>query len=550
MLGNVTVDYWITSQKVLSDIHFLSRIRTFPRDKVSNKTMRLIRANYLSKPEFDAENMKQVSAAAEGLCFWVKAIDIYNKIAKVVDPKKEKLKKSELMVKQHMKQLEQRRKALQEVTERLQKLSDQFSHMSQRKQDLQNQIQNCELKMTRAEKLLETLENERGRWDSNLKVLKIEYEVFKRYCLIVAIYVELLNNVDYDKRKEIITKILTKFHFPPNFSLKSILKHTSVLLSDRNERISEPYMILELTRKIPLIIDPQGESTKMLSQIFPETMSTIDIHSPSLPTIIVSAIGNGSTLLIDNLRKPFPLYLIQLIHPLFIKDGKETFLQINNKLFDFNPKFCLILRTEKQPKEFSEILLQKFCIINVSVGENVIKNKLMEIFLKVNAFPLTSKRDQLMAEKTALLRQSDAAEDGTLEALAKSKDLDDDKTIDLLGEVREMSKSLNAKIKELNEVEDQLEIVKQTFIKVGEFGTNLVKASVNISKISPVYARTLRYYLEVFRKAVSVESTQLNESEIPAINQNVLAAFRRKISRSLFAEHRKIFEFLIKSNEK
>ena len=119
--------------------------------------MRLIRSNYLSKPEFDAENMRQVSAAAEGLCFWVKAIDIYNKIARVVEPKKDKLKKSELMVKQHMKQLEQRRRALQEVTERLQKLSDQFSHMSQRKQDLQNQIQNCELKMSRAEKLLEAL---------------------------------------------------------------------------------------------------------------------------------------------------------------------------------------------------------------------------------------------------------------------------------------------------------------------------------------------------------------------------------------------------------
>lgn len=178
--------------------------------------MRLIRTNYLSKPEFDSENMRQASAAAEGLCFWVKAIDIYNKIAKVVEPKKEKLKKAELMVKQHMKQLEQRRKALQEVTERLQKLSDQFSHMSQRKQDLQNQIQNCELKMTRAEKLLEALgtfqyfcnkkkfnflENERGRWDSNLKILKNETAVYKYNSLIGAVCVELLNNVDYDRRK-------------------------------------------------------------------------------------------------------------------------------------------------------------------------------------------------------------------------------------------------------------------------------------------------------------------------------------------------------------
>src|SRR4051812_35787032 len=35
--GNHVVDFWITGQKVLSDIHFLQRIRGFARDKVSNK---------------------------------------------------------------------------------------------------------------------------------------------------------------------------------------------------------------------------------------------------------------------------------------------------------------------------------------------------------------------------------------------------------------------------------------------------------------------------------------------------------------------------------
>ena len=259
-------------------------------------------------------------------------------------------------------------------------------------------------------------------------------------------------------------------------------------------------MILELTRKIPLIIDPQGESSKTLAHIRPGTIVTVDIQSPSLPTVIVSAMGHGHTLLIDNLREPFPLYLIQLLYPKFVKDGKETLLQLNNKLFDYNPNFYLILRTEKQPTEFPTPLLQNFCIINVSVGEGVIRNKLMEIFLQVNAFPLSSKRDQLMDEKTALLRQSDAVEDGTLEALAKSKDLDDDRTIDLLGEVRGIAANLEEKVKELQEVEGQLEIVKNKFLNVGEFGTRLVKASVNCSKISPFYARTLRYYLEVFRK--------------------------------------------------
>lgn len=69
--------------------------------------------NYLDKPEFNPENIKASSLAAEGLCLWVKAIDVYNLISKIVEPKKDKLKKAEVMVRQHMKQLEIKRKALQ-----------------------------------------------------------------------------------------------------------------------------------------------------------------------------------------------------------------------------------------------------------------------------------------------------------------------------------------------------------------------------------------------------------------------------------------------------
>ena len=58
--GGFMNDYWPTGLKMLSDIHFLSRIRSFPRDLVPRKTMLVIRDRYLSKPEFDPEHIKQV----------------------------------------------------------------------------------------------------------------------------------------------------------------------------------------------------------------------------------------------------------------------------------------------------------------------------------------------------------------------------------------------------------------------------------------------------------------------------------------------------------
>lgn len=111
-IGEVVNDYWVSGQKLLSDIHFLAKIRSFARDTVSKKTVKLIREKYLSKEEFDPENVKQCSLAAEGLCRWVLAIDMYNQISKIVEPKRERLRKAEVLVKQHLKQLEVKRKAL------------------------------------------------------------------------------------------------------------------------------------------------------------------------------------------------------------------------------------------------------------------------------------------------------------------------------------------------------------------------------------------------------------------------------------------------------
>lgn len=42
-MGEAGIDYWPTGQRLLSDIHFLSRIKAFPRDSVPKKTMAIIR---------------------------------------------------------------------------------------------------------------------------------------------------------------------------------------------------------------------------------------------------------------------------------------------------------------------------------------------------------------------------------------------------------------------------------------------------------------------------------------------------------------------------
>ena len=64
--------------------------------------MKKIRGEYISNPEFDPAKVSKASSAAEGLCKWVMAMEVYDRVAKVVAPKKEKLKEAEEQLAQTM----------------------------------------------------------------------------------------------------------------------------------------------------------------------------------------------------------------------------------------------------------------------------------------------------------------------------------------------------------------------------------------------------------------------------------------------------------------
>lgn len=71
---------------------------------------------YMSNPEFDPSLIKNASTACEGLCRWVRAMDVYDRVAKVVAPKKAKLAEAEGELATQMEKLNAKRSQLQAVS--------------------------------------------------------------------------------------------------------------------------------------------------------------------------------------------------------------------------------------------------------------------------------------------------------------------------------------------------------------------------------------------------------------------------------------------------
>ena len=113
---------------------------------------------------FTPEAARKASAAAEGMCKWVHAMSSYDKVAKVVAPKKAKLAEAEATYQSVMAGLKAKQSELAGLLARLASLESELEGCTARKAKLEGEIALCSVKLERAEKLMGGLGGERQRW--------------------------------------------------------------------------------------------------------------------------------------------------------------------------------------------------------------------------------------------------------------------------------------------------------------------------------------------------------------------------------------------------
>lgn len=108
--------------------------------RVQPAYMAKIRKEYTTNPEFDPTKVAKASSAAEGLCRWVLAMEMYDSVVRVVAPKKVKLAQAESDLAATMLQLDQKRAELKAIEERLAVLEKKFQNMVDEKNKLEFQV--------------------------------------------------------------------------------------------------------------------------------------------------------------------------------------------------------------------------------------------------------------------------------------------------------------------------------------------------------------------------------------------------------------------------
>ena len=95
---------------------------------------------------------------------WVRAMVTYDRVAKNIEPKKEKLAGAEAALARTNEQLSRKKASLQEVLDRVAELQATLRATMSKKAELEAQAQKTVVQLERAEKLIGGLGGEKIRW--------------------------------------------------------------------------------------------------------------------------------------------------------------------------------------------------------------------------------------------------------------------------------------------------------------------------------------------------------------------------------------------------
>lgn len=91
--------------------NFIKQLMNFDKDNISDRVLKKI-GSYCSQSDFQPDIIGRVSGAAKSLCMWVRAMEVYGRVYRVVEPKKQRLNAA-------MSQLKEKQDALADAKAKL-----------------------------------------------------------------------------------------------------------------------------------------------------------------------------------------------------------------------------------------------------------------------------------------------------------------------------------------------------------------------------------------------------------------------------------------------
>jgi len=279
--------YWdMAKSQFLSDPKgFLRKLVEYDRDNIPDALI----AKVTPLVEQDVMTEARIAAAFKDLLpvrIWVKAMIKYHAVLKIVNPMRETARVMKEKLDVVMSALAEKQRMVREINAELDDLNANGARLVAQAKKLNDDIEDCNKKLVRAEKMIGGLEGEKVRWTETVADLSKQQEMLVGDCLIAAGMMSYAGPFTADYRDDMETMWRTnikKFGIKvtQGVTMKKVMGEPVVMrqwgvagLPSDNLSL-ENGIIMFGSRRWPLMIDPQTQANKFIKNMLRLTQTVL-----------------------------------------------------------------------------------------------------------------------------------------------------------------------------------------------------------------------------------------------------------------------------------